>query len=383
GRGPPAAHPGRPGRAGREPRRAERRAAGPRRRRRLPGTGDDGRGCAVRAARAPHRRVHRRDGPAVGRRAAAHGRPVRAVRRRRRPPAAGARGGPIVVGGAGEAAFRRALTRAHGWSGVGAPDEVGANPTRRAGGRRRRATRPAGPAGDHGDAAGERRPGHRRPVRRTGRGPAAGLPAAAGGPRRHRPVPRAARRVDALTPRPVWAGVRGCGHDGGMCGRYASIKAPADLADEFRAVDATDGAARADYNVAPTKQIITVVERHPRDEEGTPDPDRTERTLRMVRWGLVPSWAKDPKGGARMINARSESVATKPAFRRAFNSRRCLIPADGWFEWQRGPEHKQPYYTHYADGSSLAMAGLWEYWKPKDDPNNEYPGGLVTATVLT
>ena len=168
-----------------------------------------------------------------------------------------------------------------------------------------------------------------------------------------------------------------------MCGRYASIKAPADLADEFRAVDATDGAAQTDYNVAPTKQIITVVERHPRDEEGTPDPDSTERTLRMVRWGLVPSWAKDPKGGARMINARSESVATKPAFRRAFNSRRCLIPADGWFEWQRGPEHKQPYYTHYSDGSSLAMAGLWEYWKPKDDPDNEYPNGLVTATVLT
>jgi putative SOS response-associated peptidase YedK len=84
-----------------------------------------------------------------------------------------------------------------------------------------------------------------------------------------------------------------------------------------------------------------------------------------------------------MINARSESAATKPAFRRALNARRCLIPADGWFEWQRGPEHKQPYYTHYADGSSLAMAGLWEYWKPKDDPDNEYPDGLVTATVLT
>jgi putative SOS response-associated peptidase YedK len=171
--------------------------------------------------------------------------------------------------------------------------------------------------------------------------------------------------------------------DGVMCGRYASIKAPADLADEFRAVDATDGAARADYNVAPMKQIITVVERHPRDEEGTPDPDRTERTLRMVRWGLVPSWAKDPKGGARMINARSESVAEKPAFRRALQARRCLIPADGWFEWQRGPEHKQPYYTHYADGRSLAMAGLWEFWKPKDDPKGEYPNGLVTATVLT
>lgn len=168
-----------------------------------------------------------------------------------------------------------------------------------------------------------------------------------------------------------------------MCGRYASIKAPADLADEFRAVDATDGAARADYNVAPTKQIITVVQRHPRDEDGTPDPDVVERTLRLVRWGLVPFWAKDPKVGAGMINARSETAATKPAFKRALNARRCLIPAAGWYEWQRGRDHKQPYYTHHTDGSSLAMAGLWEYWKPKDDPDNAYPDGLVTASVLT
>jgi putative SOS response-associated peptidase YedK len=168
-----------------------------------------------------------------------------------------------------------------------------------------------------------------------------------------------------------------------MCGRYASIKAPADLADEFRAVDATDGAARADYNVAPTKQIVTVVQRHPRDAEGTPDPDVVERTLRLVRWGLVPSWAKDPKAGARMINARSETAGSKPAFRRALNARRCLIPAAGWYEWQRGKDHKQPYYTSYTDGSSLAMAGLWEFWKPKDDPDNSYPHGLITASVLT
>jgi putative SOS response-associated peptidase YedK len=167
-----------------------------------------------------------------------------------------------------------------------------------------------------------------------------------------------------------------------MCGRYASIKAPADLADEFHAVDATEG-VEPDYNVAPTKNVVTVVQRHPRDADGTPDPDTTERSLRVVRWGLVPSWAKDVKGAARMINARSESAAEKPAFRRAMNARRCLVPADGWFEWQRGPEHKQPYYTHYRDGSSLAMAGLWEYWKPKDDPDGEYPDGLVTAAVLT
>ncbi|HXV94264.1 MAG TPA: SOS response-associated peptidase [Pseudonocardia sp.] len=168
-----------------------------------------------------------------------------------------------------------------------------------------------------------------------------------------------------------------------MCGRYASIKAPADLAEEFHAVDATEGAAAQDYNVAPTKQIVAVVERHPRDAEGNPDPETTERSLRMVRWGLVPSWAKDPSAGARMINARAESAASKPAFRRALSARRCLIPADGFYEWQRGREHKQPYYTHYVDGSSLAMAGVWEYWKPKDDPEGKYPDGLVTACVLT
>lgn len=165
-----------------------------------------------------------------------------------------------------------------------------------------------------------------------------------------------------------------------MCGRYASIKAPADLAEEFHAVDATEG-VEPDYNVAPTKDVVAVVARHPRDAEGRPDPDAVERSLRVLRWGLVPSWAKDPKAGARMINARSESAAEKPAFRRALAARRCLIPADGWYEWQRGENHKQPYYTHYADGRSVAMAGLWEYWKPRDEP--EYPHGLVTACVLT
>ncbi|MGQ0576330.1 MAG: SOS response-associated peptidase [Pseudonocardia sp.] len=168
-----------------------------------------------------------------------------------------------------------------------------------------------------------------------------------------------------------------------MCGRYASIKAPADLAGEFRAVDATGDAAVVDFNVAPTKQVVAVVERHPRDADGTPDPDRTQRSLRMLRWGLVPSWAKDPKGGARMINARAESAREKPAFRRAMASRRCLLPAAGWYEWQRGPDHKQPYYTSYADGSSLAMAGVWEFWKPKQDPDGEYPDGLLTCSVLT
>ncbi|GAA1875891.1 SOS response-associated peptidase [Pseudonocardia ailaonensis] len=179
-----------------------------------------------------------------------------------------------------------------------------------------------------------------------------------------------------------------------MCGRYASTKAPTDLAEEFRAVDAVTEKAgepkQPDYNVAPTRDVIAVVARHPRDEEGTPDPDITERSLRLVRWGLVPSWAKDPSAGARMINARSETAGEKPAFRRALAARRCLLPADGWYEWQRRAatkDHKaskQPYYTHYQDGASLAMAGLWEYWRPKEGELLEkFPNGLVTATVLT
>lgn len=174
-----------------------------------------------------------------------------------------------------------------------------------------------------------------------------------------------------------------------MCGRYASTRATADLAEEFRAVDATGPSSREpDYNVAPTKQVVAVVARHPRDADGDPDPHRTERTLRMLRWGLVPSWAKDERAGTRMINARSETAGEKPAFRRALAARRCLLPADGWYEWQRVPRegsapHKQPYYTCPTDGSSLALAGLWEYWKPNDDPEGRFADGLVTACVLT
>lgn len=181
-----------------------------------------------------------------------------------------------------------------------------------------------------------------------------------------------------------------------MCGRYASTKAPADLADEFHAVDATqESSQRPDYNVAPTKDITVVVERHPRDESGEPDRDTTERSLRTVRWGLVPFWAKDPSAGARMVNARSETITEKPAFRRAAASRRCLLPMDGWYEWQRhdavpknqggtGKPTKQPYFTHYADDATMAMAGLREYWRPSGGELAEkYPDGLVTACVLT
>lgn len=167
-----------------------------------------------------------------------------------------------------------------------------------------------------------------------------------------------------------------------MCGRYAATKDPATLAAEFDAVDDTGAEPpRADYNVAPTKQVVTVVERHPRDEEGNPDESTTERSLRVMRWGLVPFWAKDPKVGSRMINTRAESAAEKPAFRGALSKYRCLVPAAGWYEWKRDGKHKQAYYMTTTDDSSIALAGIWSTWRPKDAAEDEPP--LVTCSIIT
>ena len=164
-----------------------------------------------------------------------------------------------------------------------------------------------------------------------------------------------------------------------MCGRYASIKAPAELAEEFQAVDAVgEHAPGPDYNVAPTKQVITVVERHPRDEESAPDGDGTVRRLRVMRWGLVPSWAKDPSIGARLINARAETAAGKPAYRAALARRRCLLPAAGWYEWKREGTVKQPYFLTTPGERSVPLAGLWEVWRENPDADP-----LVTVAVLT
>jgi putative SOS response-associated peptidase YedK len=166
---------------------------------------------------------------------------------------------------------------------------------------------------------------------------------------------------------------------GTMCGRYALAKDPADLAAEFDARDETGGEAIGpEYNVAPTLTVPAVVDRHPRDEDGTPDPSTVERSLRAMRWGLVPSWAKDLSVGNKMINARAESLTEKPAFRRAAASRRCLLPADGWYEWLRDGKQKTPYFMSYDDGRPLALAGLWETWRPA---KGEAP--LISTTVVT
>ena len=168
----------------------------------------------------------------------------------------------------------------------------------------------------------------------------------------------------------------------GLCGRYAATKDPATLAAEFDAVDELgDQAPRPDHNVAPTKPVVAVVTRHPRDAEGMPEPDRTERGLRVMRWGLIPHWAKDKSIGSRMINARADTAAGKPAFKSSLAKRRCLLPADGWFEWRRDGAAKQPFFMTRRDGHSLAMAGLWSTWRePGADPDAP---PLVSCAVLT
>jgi len=172
-----------------------------------------------------------------------------------------------------------------------------------------------------------------------------------------------------------------------MCGRYASSRRPEDLIEEFEITSPkVDEALAPDYNVAPTKEVYAVMERPPSGDKTAP----AERQLRVLRWGLIPSWAKDPAIGNRMINARMESVADKPAYKRAFASRRCLLPADGYFEWypteeltKAGKPRKQPFFIHPTDGGVLAMAGLYEIWK---DPTRDDDDPLQfrwTCTVLT
>jgi putative SOS response-associated peptidase YedK len=174
-----------------------------------------------------------------------------------------------------------------------------------------------------------------------------------------------------------------------MCGRYVSVQADSDLLAEFEALDARDDVeAKTGYNVAPTDAVRAIVNRRQRDGDGHAVGDPV-RQLRVVNWGLVPSWSKDRSGAARMINARSESVASKPAFKRAFATRRCLIPADGWYEWQaardagakaKAKAPKQAFFMTPTDGHGLAFAGLYEFWS---DPSAPDVPTLTTATIIT
>ena len=155
-----------------------------------------------------------------------------------------------------------------------------------------------------------------------------------------------------------------------MCGRFAQLADPESLAEQFGvvvppALAQTEFMPR--YNVAPT-QAVTAVRLNPHTQQ---------RELAFFQWGLIPSWSKDPKIGARMINARGETVAEKPSFRSAFKRRRCLIPADGFYEWQKIDGGKQPMYIHAQDQRPLALAGLWENWHSPDG------GEIETCTIIT
>jgi putative SOS response-associated peptidase YedK len=147
-----------------------------------------------------------------------------------------------------------------------------------------------------------------------------------------------------------------------MCGRYANFLDEQDLLDEFAVAEAAEDARLLppSWNIGPM-QLAPIVTLTPVDGE-TP----RQRRLLAARWGLVPAWAKDSSMGAKMFNARSETVAEKPSFRAAFAQRRCLVPASGYYEWQAREGGKQPYFIYPEDGSPLAFAGLWETRKDSD-----------------
>ena len=166
-----------------------------------------------------------------------------------------------------------------------------------------------------------------------------------------------------------------------MCGRFAASASTEEIVATF-AVDEVVDEPRPTFNAAPTDPVPAVVERVDARSGAA------VRKLVTPRWGLVPSWATDTRGAARLINARVETVATKPAFRKAFATRRCLLPADGYFEWQPVPDatasgrpRKQPWFIRPADGGLFVMAGLYEFWR---DPALEGPPAwLTTCTIIT
>jgi putative SOS response-associated peptidase YedK len=151
-----------------------------------------------------------------------------------------------------------------------------------------------------------------------------------------------------------------------MCGRYRLSRRKQILEEHFDSVSGEEDWTPR-YNIAPT-QTVPIVRQHPKEPV---------REMSLVRWGLIPSWSKDSSSAAKMINARSETAATLPAFRDALKSRRCLIPADGFYEWEKKGKTKQPYCFEVNDGNLFAFAGLWDRWK---DPSGQW---VKSCSILT
>jgi putative SOS response-associated peptidase YedK len=168
-----------------------------------------------------------------------------------------------------------------------------------------------------------------------------------------------------------------------MCGRFVSASSPQILAERFAVAESTIDAREPDYNVTPRAWVPAIRERA-RDDPPT-------RVLSLLRWGLVPSWAKSPAVGDRQINARAESITERPSYRRAFERRRCIIPADAFYEWKAGPAvagraraPRVPYVVRRRDGEPLAFAGLWEIWRDPDATDDDDPDAwLRTCAIVT
>ena len=153
-----------------------------------------------------------------------------------------------------------------------------------------------------------------------------------------------------------------------MCGRYRLSRRKQLIQEYFETSESeTEWSPR--YNIAPT-QLVPVIRQHPKEPA---------RELSLIRWGLIPSWAKNSSGAARMINARSETAGTMPAFRDSLRSRRCLIPADGFYEWQGMGKAKQPYCFEVGENELFAFAGLWDRWK--DPAGNPMESCSILTTI--
>jgi putative SOS response-associated peptidase YedK len=148
-----------------------------------------------------------------------------------------------------------------------------------------------------------------------------------------------------------------------MCGRFTQRQPAAKIKKEFHVEEVPEVEAR--YNIAPTQTVLGITA------------DEDVRLAKLFKWGLIPSWAKDPAIGSKLINARSETVTEKPAFREAFKRRRAIIPADGFYEWLRIGTRKQPYFFQMRDESPFGFAGLWERWKDEEGKVIE------SCTILT
>lgn len=158
-----------------------------------------------------------------------------------------------------------------------------------------------------------------------------------------------------------------------MCGRFTLNKSGEVIASAFQLTEVPQVLPR--YNIAPTQLVPTVL--HTAENSNAVGKNPVLRQFHQLRWGLIPSWAKDPQMGARLINARAETVTEKPSFRSAFRHRRCLVIADGFYEWQRQERKKQPFYFLLQNGQPFAFAGLWERWRSPDGEE------IQSCTILT